>query len=217
MLCTVSPSAPISVLRQLCKRCDQYTSPLPFRVAVGTYNVNGGKHFRSLAYKHLSLDDWLLDCQKNTLQSCETQASLSWCVSLYVVLPKSCSRPLPGAVDNMLIWKQLKQVVGFESVEWNWKCVVDSFGGHHSRGRGSPSRPRAWCLCHRLWRNCRLECHKHCAEHAVVWECCLMGKRASKGKGYISFGWLNKIFIYSCFLFILFSKWWFQLKSFQLL
>ncbi|KAK3880880.1 hypothetical protein Pcinc_014656 [Petrolisthes cinctipes] len=61
--------APISVLRQLCQRSPEYTSPIPLRVAVGTYNVNGGKHFRSLAYKHLSLDDWLLDSKKNAVQS----------------------------------------------------------------------------------------------------------------------------------------------------
>lgn len=61
--------APISVLRQICRRSPEYTAPIPLRVAVGTYNVNGGKHFRSLAYKHLSLDDWLLDSRKNAVQS----------------------------------------------------------------------------------------------------------------------------------------------------
>ncbi|KAK7067886.1 Synaptojanin-1 [Halocaridina rubra] len=62
-------TAPISVLRQVCQRSVEYTAAIPFRVAIGTYNVNGGKHFRSLAYKHLSLDDWLLDSQKNAIQS----------------------------------------------------------------------------------------------------------------------------------------------------
>nr|XP_045612351.1 synaptojanin-1-like isoform X2 [Procambarus clarkii] len=61
--------APISVLRQLCQHSSEYTESIPLRVAVGTYNVNGGKHFRSLAYKHLSLDDWLLDSKKNAVQS----------------------------------------------------------------------------------------------------------------------------------------------------
>lgn len=31
---------------------------------MGTYNVNGGKHFRSVVYKDLSLSDWLLDSHK---------------------------------------------------------------------------------------------------------------------------------------------------------
>lgn len=34
---------------------------MQIRVAVGTYNVNGGKHFRSLVFRDLSLSDWLLD------------------------------------------------------------------------------------------------------------------------------------------------------------
>ncbi|MCL4123585.1 UNVERIFIED_CONTAM: hypothetical protein GTU68_052599 [Idotea baltica] len=57
--------APLKVLKQTCEKVDQFCDPIPLRVAVGTYNVNGGKHFRSLAYKHLSLDDWLLDSQSN--------------------------------------------------------------------------------------------------------------------------------------------------------
>lgn len=39
----------------------EYTIPFTVRVAVGTYNVNGGKHFRSVVYKDVSLTDWLLD------------------------------------------------------------------------------------------------------------------------------------------------------------
>lgn len=45
----------------MCRRYTQYTTPLPVRIAVGTYNVNGGKHFRSVVYKDVSLADWLLD------------------------------------------------------------------------------------------------------------------------------------------------------------
>ena len=41
-----------------------YTKPVPLRVAVGTYNINGGKHFRSIVYKDVSLSDWLLDAHK---------------------------------------------------------------------------------------------------------------------------------------------------------
>ncbi|KAJ9600882.1 hypothetical protein L9F63_000994, partial [Diploptera punctata] len=53
--------ASTSVLRQMCKRYNEYIFPMSARIAVGTYNVNGGKHFRSVVYKDLSLSDWLLD------------------------------------------------------------------------------------------------------------------------------------------------------------
>ncbi|XP_059468868.1 synaptojanin-1 [Neocloeon triangulifer] len=56
--------APTPVLREMCKRYYEYASPTSLRVSVGTYNVNGGKHFRSVAYKDVSLADWLLDAIK---------------------------------------------------------------------------------------------------------------------------------------------------------
>ncbi|KAG5891990.1 hypothetical protein JTB14_007738 [Gonioctena quinquepunctata] len=53
--------APNHVLREMCKRYAEYTDALPIRVSVGTYNVNGGKHFRSVVFKDIQLSDWLLD------------------------------------------------------------------------------------------------------------------------------------------------------------
>ncbi|XP_018568714.1 synaptojanin-1 [Anoplophora glabripennis] len=53
--------APNHVLREMCNRYAEYTEPLPMRIAVGTYNVNGGKHFRSVVFKDIKLSDWLLD------------------------------------------------------------------------------------------------------------------------------------------------------------
>ncbi|XP_065074368.1 synaptojanin-1 [Ochlerotatus camptorhynchus] len=56
--------APTPVLREMCRRYEEFVSPLDLRIACGTYNVNGGKHFRSVAYKDVSLADWLLDCHR---------------------------------------------------------------------------------------------------------------------------------------------------------
>lgn len=54
-------SAPTPVLRELCTRYKEYVTPEDIRIGCATYNVNGGKHFRSVVYKDLSLTDWLLD------------------------------------------------------------------------------------------------------------------------------------------------------------
>ena len=51
-------------LREMCRRLYDFSQPLSLVVAVGTFNVNGGKHFRSIVYKDRSLADWLLDAQK---------------------------------------------------------------------------------------------------------------------------------------------------------
>lgn len=58
--------APPHILREMCRRQNEYTTSMPLRVVVGTYNVNGGKHFRSVAFKNTSLSDWLLDCQSSS-------------------------------------------------------------------------------------------------------------------------------------------------------
>ena len=62
-------SAPRPALHTLVKRYLEYSEPRPLRVAVGTYNINGGKHFRSIVYKDVSLSDWLLDAHKTTKES----------------------------------------------------------------------------------------------------------------------------------------------------
>ncbi|VEN37200.1 unnamed protein product, partial [Callosobruchus maculatus] len=53
--------APIPVLRELCRRHCEYTDALRLRIASATYNVNGGRHFRSVVFKDVQLSDWLLD------------------------------------------------------------------------------------------------------------------------------------------------------------
>lgn len=45
----------------MCRRYVEYTESEQIRIAVGTYNVNGGKHFRSVVFKDIKLSDWLLD------------------------------------------------------------------------------------------------------------------------------------------------------------
>ena len=55
---------PPSVLHGICSRYPEFTESIPLRVAVGTYNVNGGHHFRSVVYKDSTLADWLLDSPK---------------------------------------------------------------------------------------------------------------------------------------------------------
>ncbi|XP_022194674.1 synaptojanin-1 isoform X2 [Nilaparvata lugens] len=71
--CLLSPSvfyAPNRVLREMITRTPSYSRTRKLRISVGTYNVNGGKHFRSIVFKSVSLADWLLDCHKTQQQRC---------------------------------------------------------------------------------------------------------------------------------------------------
>ena len=53
-----------SILRDICFQNKKFTTISDVRVSVGTWNVNGGKHFRSIAHKHQTMHDWLLDHHK---------------------------------------------------------------------------------------------------------------------------------------------------------
>ncbi|XP_067897173.1 synaptojanin-1 isoform X3 [Heterodontus francisci] len=57
-------SASPRVLHGMCENYHKYTKPKRIRVCVGTWNVNGGKQFRSIAFKNQTLNDWLLDAPK---------------------------------------------------------------------------------------------------------------------------------------------------------
>ncbi|XP_068600224.1 synaptojanin-1 [Brachionichthys hirsutus] len=54
-------SASPRVLLGMCQNYRKYTRPKQIRVGVGTWNVNGGKQFRSIAFRNQTLNDWLLD------------------------------------------------------------------------------------------------------------------------------------------------------------
>ncbi|KAK2828342.1 hypothetical protein Q5P01_019376 [Channa striata] len=60
----VLQSASPRVLLGMCQNFDKYTKPKQIRVCVGTWNVNGGKQFRSIAFRNQTLNDWLLDAPK---------------------------------------------------------------------------------------------------------------------------------------------------------
>ena len=53
--------APVPFKKGVCDRWGQFTSAEKVRVCIGTWNVNGGRHVRSIALKNQSTTDWLLD------------------------------------------------------------------------------------------------------------------------------------------------------------
>jgi len=57
-------AVPSDVMTLMIQSYADYMRPENFRVSVGTWNVNGGKHFRSIAFKHEHITDWLIDLPK---------------------------------------------------------------------------------------------------------------------------------------------------------
>ncbi|MFT7818485.1 synaptojanin-1 isoform X7 [Arapaima gigas] len=64
LLTTSSLYASPRVLLGMCQNYHRFTRPKQIRVCVGTWNVNGGKQFRSIAFRNQTLNDWLLDAPK---------------------------------------------------------------------------------------------------------------------------------------------------------
>ncbi|XP_061177920.1 synaptojanin-1-like [Saccostrea echinata] len=58
--------APPAILEAMVNSHSEYTEVENLRIFIGTWNVNGGKHFRSIAHKHESISDWLLDAASIT-------------------------------------------------------------------------------------------------------------------------------------------------------
>lgn len=56
--------APEGILREMVARHREYTELGNIRICCGTWNVNGGTHFRSIAFKKEKISDWLLDAHK---------------------------------------------------------------------------------------------------------------------------------------------------------
>ncbi|XP_021962271.1 synaptojanin-1 isoform X2 [Folsomia candida] len=107
--------APPTILRQMVKRWEDYTTPKSLRVVVGTYNVNGGKHFRSVVYKDLSLSDWLLDAAKigrsSSLVSFEEEEDTGRPADIYAVgfqeiVDLNASNIMAASTENQKAWAE---------------------------------------------------------------------------------------------------------------
>lgn len=97
------------LLREMCRRSGEYTQPSTVRVTIGTYNVNGGKHFRSVAYKDVSLADWLLDCPNsalvNTVEGRDHPSDI-FAIGFEEIVDLNASNIMAASSDNAKAWSE---------------------------------------------------------------------------------------------------------------
>lgn len=107
--------APTNVLREMCKRSVEFVYPQKIRVAVGTYNVNGGKHFRSVVYKDVSLSDWLLDPSEASSHSLVNQSDGApvdiFAVGFEEIVDLNASNIMAASSENAEMWAEELQKV----------------------------------------------------------------------------------------------------------
>jgi phosphatidylinositol-bisphosphatase len=94
----------------------EYTRHVDLRLAVGTYNVNGGKHFRSIVYKDRSLTDWLLDAPKND-PACSDELLSDRPADIFAIgfeemVDLNASNIMDASTDNAKAWeKELSKTI----------------------------------------------------------------------------------------------------------
>ncbi|KAL1138649.1 hypothetical protein AAG570_008711 [Ranatra chinensis] len=98
---------PPKIVTDMCNRYNEYTLPKSIRIAVGTYNVNGGKHFRSVVYKDVSLSDWLLDAHITS----ENVPIDIFAVGFEEIVDLNASNIMAVSSDNARAWAEELQKI----------------------------------------------------------------------------------------------------------
>ncbi|XP_076244789.1 synaptojanin isoform X1 [Calliopsis andreniformis] len=114
--------APPSVLREMCKRYNEYVTPMNLRVSVGTYNVNGGKHFRSVVYKDTTLFDWLLDAPRKSPSLVSVEYDNVpvdiFAIGFEEIVDLNASNIMAASTDNAKAWAEELQKVLSRDTEY---------------------------------------------------------------------------------------------------
>lgn len=104
--------APVTVLREMCKRYSEYVNIKNVRVAVGTYNVAGGKNFRAVDMQN-SLREWLLDSfveagSKDLVPSNEGAAQPVdiYAIGFQEIVDLNASNIMAASTENAKMWAE---------------------------------------------------------------------------------------------------------------
>ncbi|EDV21940.1 uncharacterized protein TRIADDRAFT_29738, partial [Trichoplax adhaerens] len=112
---------PPAYLSTICENLDSLTKQLPLRVFIGTWNVNGGKHFRSIAFRHQSMADWLVHAQDIAAQRSNRDLSNQTKPDIYAIgfeelVDLSASNILGASHTNKNEWlNELQRILNQES------------------------------------------------------------------------------------------------------
>uniref|UniRef100_A0A7N8XDL8 phosphoinositide 5-phosphatase n=1 Tax=Mastacembelus armatus TaxID=205130 RepID=A0A7N8XDL8_9TELE len=108
LLTTSSLYASPRVLLGMCQNHHKYTRPKQIRVCVGTWNVNGGKQFRSIAFRNQTLNDWLLDAPKKAghpeFQDSKTNPIDIFAIGFEEMVELNAGNIVSASTTNQKLW-----------------------------------------------------------------------------------------------------------------
>ncbi|XP_046716782.1 synaptojanin-1 isoform X2 [Silurus meridionalis] len=101
-------SASPRVLLGMCQNHHKFTRPKKIRVCVGTWNVNGGKQFRSIAFRNQTLSDWLLDAPKKAghpeFQESRPQPADIFAIGFEEMVELNAGNIVSASTTNQKLW-----------------------------------------------------------------------------------------------------------------
>ncbi|XP_060764936.1 synaptojanin-1 isoform X2 [Neoarius graeffei] len=108
LLTTSSLYASPRVLLGMCQNHHKYTRPKKIRVCVGTWNVNGGKQFRSIAFRNQTLNDWLIDAPKKAghpeFQDSRPQPADIFAIGFEEMVELNAGNIVSASTTNQKLW-----------------------------------------------------------------------------------------------------------------
>ncbi|XP_011503811.1 PREDICTED: synaptojanin-1 isoform X1 [Ceratosolen solmsi marchali] len=99
------------LLHEMCKRYKEYIEIKKLRVSIATYNVNGGKHFRSVAYKDIALSDWLLDASQKSMKKSEEYPIDLFVIGFEEIVDLNATNIMAASNENARAWADELQKV----------------------------------------------------------------------------------------------------------
>ncbi|NXF27105.1 SYNJ1 protein, partial [Rhodinocichla rosea] len=101
-------AASVKVLKSMCENFYKYAKPKKIRVCVGTWNVNGGKQFRSIAFRNQTLTDWLLDAPKlagiHEFQDCKNKPVDIFAIGFEEMVELNAGNIVNASTTNQKLW-----------------------------------------------------------------------------------------------------------------
>ncbi|XP_078086707.1 synaptojanin-2-like [Mustelus asterias] len=107
---------PPGILQAMCERQVEYTNVKCARISIGTWNVNGGKQFRSNMLSSVELSHWLLDSFKQsetpTFQDNESYPPDIFAVGFQEMVELSAGNIVNASTTNKKAWaEQLQKAI----------------------------------------------------------------------------------------------------------
>eukprot|EP00051_Salpingoeca_urceolata_P018935 m.270120 g.270120 ORF g.270120 m.270120 type:complete len:1335 (-) comp19310_c1_seq6:32-4036(-) len=108
---------------KMAEREAEYTTKRKLNICVGTWNVNGGKHFRSIAYKNVSMGDWLISPTK-PFGDVDVYA-----VGFEEMVDLTAKNMVKTASKNKYEWRDaLLEVINCDGIEYGLITIIQLVG-----------------------------------------------------------------------------------------